>query len=41
MMWLSISIGLLIGAVIYCGVLFILALIRKHKAKKKENSIEE
>ena len=40
-MWVSILIGLGIGVVIYCLVLFGMALIRKLKAKKKVNSIEE
>ena len=41
-MWLSILIGLGIGVVIYCLVLFGMALVRKLKEKKKVNKdIEE
>lgn len=41
-MWLSIIFGILIGAVSYLTVIFIIQLIKRKKAKKKENnSIEE
>ena len=41
-MWLSIIFGILIGAVSYLAVIFIIQLIKRKKAKKKENnSIEE
>lgn len=43
-MWLSILLGLFLGAFIYLSVMFIITLIKRKKAKKKEqkeNSIEE
>lgn len=41
-MWLSIMFGILIGALAYLAVVFIIQLIKNKKAKKKDNkSIEE
>lgn len=40
-MWLSILLGIFIGAICYVGVMLLITLIKKKRAQKKKNSIEE